>query len=147
MKSEQKGQESSCKEIYLDANFFIYAAVDLAQAGNNARKIIGDIRSGKYKAYTSTVTFDEVLWIIQKNNTKEEAASAVENYLQLVNLEIVAVDRKVLQRALEIYKKEGLKPRDAIHVAVMREKRIQEIFTEDADFSALVGIQRIDFTK
>ncbi len=46
-------------KLYLDANFFIFAVLDITETGENARKIYGKIVKKEVEAATSSLTLDE----------------------------------------------------------------------------------------
>ena len=146
MKKEQEEQVSK-EKIYIDSNTFIYAAIDNEEIGRKAKTIITDIKNGKYKAYTSTLTIDEFLWRVQKEVGRELASESVTIFSTLANLELINVDIKIITKAIEIYKTEKLDPRDSIHLAAMREKNISHIVSTDPDFDKIKNIKRIDFRK
>ena len=52
-----------------------------------------------------------------------------------------------VSQAIEIYKKNKLDPRDAIHLAAMQSKKIKTIYSSDSDFDKIKEIKRIDFRK
>ena len=148
MKKEQEEQGLKSEEVYIDSNVFIYAFLDMEKEGVRARKIFEDIKKGKYKkAFTSTLTFDEFLWCVQKQVGKELAAEGATIFFNFQNLELISIDSQMALEALKIYKNEKLKPRDAIHVAAMKSKNISRIISTDSDFDEIKDIQRIDFTK
>ena len=135
------------EEIYLDANVFIYAVLDEGLFGDCARNLIGAIKKGDHKAYTSTLTIDELLWKVQKVLGKETAVDAVKNFLSMIHLELVAVDHVIIKNSLVFYLKENLDPRDAIHLACMHLKKLKKIVSSDSDFDKIKDIHRVDFTK
>lgn len=146
MRNEHDEPESA-SDVYLDANVFIYAVLDDGPSGENARKIIGKVWQGKYKAYTSVLTFDEVLWAVQKNLGREKAAEVASNFLRLVNLDFVSVNLVLMTESIRFYLQEKLAPRDAIHFASMKTKKLNKIISADSDFDKIKRIKRIDFTK
>lgn len=148
MKKEQKEQVSKEKEKkYVDANCFIYAAIDSEIIGEKAKNILSDVKEGKFIAYTSTLTIDEFLWKVQKEVGRELAAKSVNIFLTIPNLELINVDINIITKAIDIYKSDNLDPRDAIHLASMRQKNIKAIITSDSDFNKIKDIKVIDFTK
>ena len=146
MKKEQEEQVSK-EKIYIDSNIFIYAAINNETMGKKAKNFISEIKDGKYKAYTSTLTVDEFLWRVQKEVGKELASESAIIFSTLANLELISIDTKIITNAIEIYKIEKLDPRDSIHLAAMKEKNISIIVSTDPDFDKIKNIKRIDFTK
>jgi len=144
-KKEQRKQ--NYEELYADANLFIYSILDEGGVGERARKIIGSIESEEIKAFTSTLTIDEILWKVQKELGKGEAVEAAKSFFSLVNLTFISVGQKVISDVLDNYLEGGLDPRDAIHLACMRNKNLKVIMSSDADFDKVKGVRRIDFSK
>lgn len=128
--------------IYLDANFFPYLFFDVEEKGEKARKIQSEIIKGK-KAVTSALTLDEVMWVLIKNDKKEFIRKTVLDIYSMQNLEIRKVSPLVPITAIEFIEKYGLKPRDAFHLAIMKELKISEIVTDDPHFDKIPGIKRI----
>lgn len=148
MKKEQEEQDSKKEPVYIDANCFIYSSVNKEYIGLKAKELLEQVKSGEYgKAYTSTLTIDEFLWRVQKEVGKELAAEGTSIFFNLQNLELININSFVISQAIEIYKKEKLDPRDAIHLAAMKSKNIKIIISSDPDFNKIKGIKRIDFAK
>ncbi|MBS7626586.1 hypothetical protein KEJ51_06075 [Candidatus Bathyarchaeota archaeon] len=47
--------------LYLDANIFVYAALNQKEIGDRARLLLREIQEGKPRAFTSAITFDELV--------------------------------------------------------------------------------------
>lgn len=144
MTKEQKEQDF--EEVYLDANVFIYSVLDESQIGEKAREIFEKIRKNKFKGFTSTLTIDEILWAVQKRLDIEKTADITQDFISMQNLEFISVDINTAKEAINLYKN-GLEPRDAIHLASMQSKKINIIISSDSDFDKIKSIKRIDFTK
>jgi predicted nucleic acid-binding protein len=124
--------------IYLDANVLIYAASSDSALGDRARSLLSEALQAK-TACTSTLTLDEILWALKKKLGREEAAAAVRNLLD-TGLELVAVDRKDIERALPMFD-DGMDPRDAIDAAVAISRGCDVIISTDPSFAAVAGIR------
>jgi len=120
--------------LYLDANIFIYAAINTEEAGDKARSIMRRIQRGEETGETSALTFDEVFWAIKKDNT-ELAFSVCEAMLNFPHLEIVAADRGIAILAIKIIRESHLAPRDAIHAATAISEKADFMVSDDAHFS------------
>lgn len=59
-------------------------------------------------------------------------------------MKVLLVDKLIIVESLGIIENFNLKPRDAIHAAVMKINKIKEIVSEDADFDKVEGIIRYD---
>lgn len=144
MTKEQKEQDF---KVYIDSNVIIYATLNKDKIGDKAREIISKIKNGYYKAYTSVLTIDELLWNAKKEIGREKSADIAKDFLSLINLECLDANKEIILSSIEIYKNEKLDPRDAIHLASMRVKNIKTIISSDSDFDKIKGIKRIDFSK
>jgi len=148
MTKEQKEQDYKKEAIYLDANCFIYAAINSELAGQKAKEILENIKKGLYeKAYSSTLTVDEFLWRVQKEAGRDLSAEGSDIFFSLANFELINIDKQIISKAVELYKDERLDPRDAIHLAAMQSKGVKTIISSDPDFDKIKDIKRIDFTK
>jgi uncharacterized protein len=145
MTKEQR--ELDFEDKYADANLFIYAAIDKEKIGKKAKTILSDVKSGKYKLFTATLTVDEFLWRVQEEAGRELAFRSANIFLTLANLELINVDAGVISESINIYQNDKLDPRDAIHLAAMKSKKLRKILSSDSDFDKVEGIKRIDFSK
>lgn len=130
---------------YLDANLFIYAALSpkTEQAGILARKILTRVFEGKLAAATSSLTWDEVVWVIRKIEGEKVAASEGAKFLSFPKLVILSVSESVIFKAQELVENIRIKPRDAIHAACCIENGIEEIVTNDPDFDLVEGVKKV----
>ena len=126
--------------LYLDANIFVYAAINTEQPGDKARSLLRKIHLGEEIAETSALTFDEVFWSIKKDNLKM-AFSVCEAMLNFPHLEIVPVNRTLALSALKVIRDFHLAPRDAIHAATAIAGKAESIVSEDSDFARVKGIK------
>lgn len=120
--------------LYLDANVFVFAAVNTEEIGESARSIIRKVQLGEETAVTSALTWDEVFWAVKKHSL-ELAFEVSEAMLNLPNLEIVAADKELALSALRLMRDCHLAPRDALHAATAIECGVDFLVTSDAHFS------------
>ncbi len=128
-------------KAYLDANFFIIALLDREKSGEIAYGIHDALCTGKFIGYTSSLTFDEIMWVLKRNKKPHLIAEAVNDLYTTPNLKILPVSAEVPLLSLEYIKDYGLNPRDAFHLAVMAENEIQSIVSDDSDFAKIKGIK------
>jgi predicted nucleic acid-binding protein len=128
--------------IYLDANIFIYAFVSTGKEGENARKLIKKIRTGKERTVTSALSFDEIFWGVKKEKGFEKALITIKAVLEMPNLVFIKVDDTILWQAYNLIKKYKLDPRDSIHAACAITHGVFTIFSEDPDFDKIKEINR-----
>lgn len=128
--------------IYLDANFFILCNFDRTARGDRARGIQRRILNGM-DAITSSLSLDEVMWVVVKNKKSAVLRETVEDIYAMTNLTIKEVGSNIPLEALDIMEKYDLKPRDAFHTAIMRNFDVNKIVSDDEDFDRVNGIKRI----
>jgi len=128
--------------IYLDSNVFIFAALNNESLGNSARLILEEVENGNIEASTSSLTFDEVVWIIKKNRSFEDAILAGEAFLNMQRLHLVDVNPDLLALSISIMKKYRTDPRDSIHAATAITQKATIVISEDSDFNRISELKR-----
>lgn len=130
--------------LYLDANFFIFALLDRTDKGVEARRILQMIVKGE-RALTSPLALDEVMWVLIKGGKKHLLRMAIEGIYSTPNLDVVEVISTAPILALDLIERYDLRPRDALHIAIMRENNVDTIVSDDEDFDRIEGLKRIKF--
>ena len=72
---------------YLDSNVFILAALSDNSKAEKAKEVIKKIIMGQLEAATSSLTFDEVVWVVWKE-TKDRSL-AIEEGLRILQFDNV----------------------------------------------------------
>ena len=88
--------------LHIDSNVFIYPVLYAAEAEPKAKKakqILLSIEKGELPAYTSTLTWGEVVWVICKALGREEGINQGQKLLGFPNLEFISADSNVLSQA------------------------------------------------
>ncbi len=130
---------------YLDANVFIYPVINNNKRADFYRKIIYEVVSGKIKACTSVLTWDEVIHYLKKEKGKNFALMQSEKFLKLPNLCFIETSIHIIIKAHQLMKKYEINPRDAIHVATAMSCSSEEIISEDKIFDKIKEIKRKGF--
>jgi uncharacterized protein len=134
------------KELaYVDSNIFVYPVLYSQETDVRVKKaseILRDIASGELLAFTSTLTWDEVVWTIRKFLGKSESISQGQKLLSFVNLQFIRVDETILTQAQMLMCNYSLKPRDSIHVASAIDRKLKTIISDDQDFDVVKEIKR-----
>jgi len=128
--------------LYLDAGVFIFAALNRQALGKRARSLIQRIAEGKEEAATCALSVDEIIWIVGKHRSREDALAAGRAFLSVPNLKILPVNQDAILSALTLMRRYGLDPRDAIHAATAVLNRCATIVSADAHFDVVVEIPR-----
>ena len=130
---------------YIDANVFIYPILyeeEQEPKVKHAKQILLSIEKGELSAYTSTLTWDEVVWITRKVMGRDEAISQGQKLLGFLNLQWILVDENILSQAQALINKYNLHPRDSIHVASAIDRKIKIIISDDLDIDQVKEIKR-----
>jgi predicted nucleic acid-binding protein len=129
---------------YLDTYVFIYAAVDTGTKGELARSLLARIQEGDFEAATSSLSYDEFFWKMNRERGQDAAITCAKALMELPNLKILAVDEKVMLKAMELLGKYNINIRDAIHASAALNNGISEIISEDSDFDTIPGLKRME---
>jgi uncharacterized protein len=130
--------------LYLDANIFIYAAINTEELGKKAEVLLEKIQRGEETAKTSALTFDEVFWAIRKHDLKL-ALEVCEALLNFPNLEIIPADREIALSALQLIRECNIAPRDALHAATAIAEKVDCLVSTDAHFDKIKDLKRERF--
>ena len=138
------------EKIYLDANFLIYWFISKEpELKKRARCLLAEFLVGKKELCCSTLTFDEAWYGIKKeynqqncselscdkNPLFEKLEKFTEAILPKVNVIQFGDVKKGILEALSNVNKFGLRPRDAFHLAAMKNNGVNVIVTDDKDFA------------
>lgn len=147
MRRKWKKDGSEVSVVYLDANVFIFAEISSEKEGELARQILFKLDEGKFKAITSVLTIDEVIWALRKEIDYSHAIAVGKKMFNISNLDIVGVDTRIMSIALDYMEKDRLMPRDAIHAASMVSNKVRRIASEDPDFKKIRKIEALTFSE
>ena len=127
---------------YLDASLFIAAALDPGPTGDRCRDVLRKVRDGNLPAATSTLSWDELAYVVGRRRGREAGLDAGRRLLAIAHLRLVAVDTEVLREADRAARTPGVRPRDALHVASARKAGASVIVSEDRDLDRIPGLPR-----
>ena len=127
---------------FVDSNIFIYAAQAHPKFGKACKKIVEDIESRKIEATTSVLNVAEVAEVIDRNVDRKASINVVELLLALpMDIEDVVKEHEI--DALSIFALSKANYFDTVFAAVMKEKFIDTIITNDSHFEEIKGIKSI----
>ena len=127
---------------FIDSNIFIYAAQAHPKFGKACKRVVEDIESGKIEATTSVLNVAEVAEVIDRNVDRKTSITVVELLLALpMDIEDVVKEHEI--DALSIFSLSKANYFDTVFVAVMKEKFINTIITNDSHFEEIKGIKSI----
>ncbi len=131
--------------LYIDSNVFIYPVIyqtETQYKAKKAKEILFKIESGELSACTSTLTWDEVVWVVSRVLSRNDGIRQGRKLLGFPNLEFMDVDEGILTLAQMLLDKYKLSPRDSIHVASALSRKMKTVISDDKDFDQVKEITR-----
>lgn len=131
---------------FIDVNVFMYAAGKPHPYKEPCIKILSDLESGILAGLVNTEIFQELLYRYHHIQLAEKGVELCRNIFQLP-IKILPVTEQDIRLAVDLfesYQNKGLKARDAMHAATMKNNGIIKIISADKDFDVINSIRRID---
>lgn len=132
--------------IFLDANIFMYAAGVPHPYKQPCIRILSDVETGALAAAINTEVLQELLYRYSHIKLADKGLQLCREIL-LYPLTILPVREADIRLAIDLYDTHrliGLKPRDTIHAATMKNSGISQLMSADTDFDHLDFVTRID---
>jgi predicted nucleic acid-binding protein len=131
--------------VFLDACIPIYAAGSEHHYKEPCRRILEAVAEREIEAVTDVEVVQEIAYRYHAIRRPEGVVLA-EEFLLLVP-EVLPVTRSAIAYSLELLKAyPSVRPRDAIHAAVMVQAGIEIIVTADGHFDIIEEVRRLDPT-
>ena len=132
--------------VFLDVNIFMYAAGKSHAYKNPCLHILRDVETEALSAAINTEIFQELLYRYSHIGMPERGIELCQDILRylLVVLPVTKADILVAIDLLNQYKNVGVKPRDAIHAATLKNNGITHLISADKDFDSFDFLARID---
>lgn len=133
--------------FYIDSNIFLYPVVydeSSVTEAKRAKDFLLKVALGELDAYTSTLTWDEVTWVIRRIFGLNLSIIEGKRLLSFPNLRFLGIKKTTIFKAQEIMEKYKLRPRDAIHASVALENKISTLVSFDRDFDLVGEIKRVE---
>ncbi len=158
---------TSNERIFIDANIFIYNALDDPLHAESCTDFLRQVEANNIKGVITPHIMDEILFKILiaeasqhiekftlsalKKEMKSHRFSTtvykpVKEYSEYLTeltyggLEILTVDRELIEKSIELGSQYGLLITDAIHLSTMKQYGIIHIATNDSDFERIDSI-------
>jgi predicted nucleic acid-binding protein len=135
----------SVRPHFLDTNVLLRFLVrDDEEKAAAALDLLLRVERREERILTSPLVIFETIFTLQKSYgvSRSRIQSLLISVLALRDLELV--DKPVHQDALELFATTNLSYADSYNVAYMRWKQINRIYSWDADFDRIQGIERIE---
>jgi uncharacterized protein len=129
--------------IFVDANVPMYLVGQEHPHKVDAQHTLERLAGERRRLMTSSEVFQEILHRCVSTGRRDRIERTFETLRGIVD-EVLAVDEADVFAAKDIvHAHERLSARDALHVAVMRRRRVNDILSFDRGFDAITGIRRL----
>jgi predicted nucleic acid-binding protein len=109
----------------------------------NSQRILKDLILSDEPLVTDAEVLQEILHRYVAINRKDAIQPAFDVLIEIVD-EVFPVDTMIVEKVKEILlTRKKISARDALHIAVMRDRGINRIFTFDTGFDHMPGIERL----
>lgn len=133
-------------KIFLDSSFLIYLNASTDESRKPLEQLFKKILPEEL--YTNILVIDETLYISRKKyKIPYDLTFNFIKHIILPYTEIIPIEKIDLEPIRKYLIKYEIKPSDAIHLATMEKKGINNIVSEDEDFDKIKGINRIWLNK
>jgi predicted nucleic acid-binding protein len=121
--------------VYLDSSFLIAYIIKEHRFNSDAVNILKKYISGKF--YISYLTIDEALYYMKDHfSDKIEIRDKFKDIVSALEIEFIGVESNsyLVNKYIDHWIDTGLKPRDAMHLFIMKENNIKDLASFDNDF-------------
>ena len=131
------------KSIYIDSNIFISPLIyERSPQVTNSKKVLAAVERGEVTAYTSTLTWDEVVWVVRRALGRPDSIQAGEKLAAFPNLRFIPASEEVIRSSQRLLSQYDLAPRDAIHLASAIGKVVDALVSDDSDLDVVTEVRR-----
>ena len=118
--------------IFVDTNYFLrFLLKDIPKQHQKAKELFIKGAEGQLKLFTSLIVIFEIYWVLTSFYQKKRD-KVITILKKIFDLEFVEIERKkLLKKALKVYKKTNLDLEDCYNLSFAREMKIKEFKTFD----------------
>lgn len=107
------------------------------------RVVLKRVIDGRLAAATSSEVVQEILYVFDRRDRKAAGIELARSTLEMFP-ELLPVTRADFLLACDLFERlPGLRPRDAVHAATMRNNGLGIVISADAHFDKIPGLRRI----
>jgi len=129
--------------VYVDSNIFISSLIyERSVKAGNTNRVLAAIEKGEVSAYTSTLTWDEVVWVVRRVLGRADSIQAGAKLADYPNLRFVAASEEIIRSAQRLLSEYQLAPRDAVHAASAMSRTVDALVSDDSDLDVVREVKR-----
>jgi predicted nucleic acid-binding protein len=129
---------------YVDANVILrFLTGDPPDMTEKAAQLLQAIEDGHVTLTVDDIVIAEVVWVLQSfyHHTVGDIATVLRDFLLQDGIQ--AEEKDTLLQALTLYETKNIDFADALIATRMQERGIERVFSFDAHFDRVTGIQRV----
>jgi predicted nucleic acid-binding protein len=128
--------------ILIDSNIPMYLVGAAHPHKVDAQRLLEQLLSERERLVTDAEVLQEILHRYVAIERRDAIQPAFDVLLGVVD-QVFAIDQGAVEKAKAITLERGLSARDAVHLAVMHNNRIERILSFDTGFDGVPGIRRL----
>ena len=128
---------------YLDTNIFLYAGDSTSDLHTSSRRLLEAVADGKITAFTSTETFQEIIYVGQKEKRLSHALQIFDEAFIIIDVVLPIGRAEISKLRILAQQYPTVEGRDLLHAAAALNADIPYIVSYDTDFNHIKDIQRI----
>lgn len=132
--------------FFLDTNIFMVAAGRPHQYKSPCVRILDDVEKKKINAFVDTEVLQELLYRYSHIDLPKKGIELCRNILRYP-IDVLPISESAMRLAVDLFDDfhgRGIKPRDAIHAAVIQENELTWVLSADKHFDCFDFVKRID---
>lgn len=132
---------------FIDSNVVMYAVGTKHRYKASCQQILKRVAEESLVGVTSTEVIQEILYRYFMIRKRKEGIEIARDFSAVIS-DVLPITPQDMELVLSLLKQHlSLPPRDALHVAVMKNNGLSQIITADNHFKVVKGIKRIDPLK
>ncbi len=120
------------KTVFVDTNYFLrFLLADIDMQHKKTKELFKKGLTGEVKLITSTIVFFEIYWVLSSfyDKNKKDVVGVLDSLLEMSFIKWEA--RRVLVKAVDVFKKSGIDLEDSYNLVTAKEKKVDEMASFD----------------
>ena len=130
--------------VFVDSNVPMYVAGRDHPLRDRARRFLERARSGDVDICTSTEVLQEILYRYHHLNEVKKGFQVFETFARTIPVIYPVFLGDMLKAKELLHKHVDIRPRDALHAALMLNRGLDTIVSYDLHFDQIPGIKRVE---
>jgi predicted nucleic acid-binding protein len=124
---------------YWDSDCFLGYLMEEPDKVGGCQQVIDEAEAGKLVIVTSALTLAEVVWIRGRPKVPADRDARVTEFFEHDWIVVFELDRKLAEAGRRLVWEQGVRPKDAIHVATALDAKVMQLDIFDTELHKLSG--------